>query len=49
MQRRLINAMQDLVVFPDGTVRGDGGAIVQFTYGEDGVDPMKKGYVKKYM
>ena len=49
MQRRLINAMQDLVVFPDGTVRGDGGGIVQFVYGEDGIDPMKKGYLKEYM
>ncbi|MFH1126119.1 MAG: DNA-directed RNA polymerase subunit A' [Candidatus Altiarchaeota archaeon] len=43
MQRRLINAMQDLVVYPDLTVRGDGGVIIQFKYGEDGIDPMKKG------
>jgi DNA-directed RNA polymerase subunit A' len=49
MQRRLINALQDLVVFPDRTVRGDGGVIVQFTYGEDGIDPMKKGQVQEYM
>jgi len=48
MQRRLINALQDLVVFPDGTVRGDGGAIVQFIYGEDGIDPMKIGYVRNH-
>ncbi|MBM3308806.1 MAG: DNA-directed RNA polymerase subunit A', partial [Candidatus Altiarchaeales archaeon] len=45
MQRRLINALQDLVVYPDLTVRGDGGVIVQFKYGEDGIDPMKKGYM----
>jgi DNA-directed RNA polymerase subunit A' len=45
MQRRLINAMQDLVVYPDLTVRGDGGVIIQFKYGEDGIDPMKKGYM----
>jgi DNA-directed RNA polymerase subunit A' len=44
MQRRLINALQDLVVYPDLTVRGDGGVIVQFKYGEDGIDPMKRGY-----
>ena len=44
MQRRLINALQDLKVYPDGTVRGDGGGIVQFVYGEDGIDPMKKCY-----
>ncbi len=47
MQRRLINALQDLSVHKDGTVRGDGGMIVQFHYGEDGVDPMKKGYLPK--
>ncbi|MBU0761936.1 MAG: DNA-directed RNA polymerase subunit A' [Candidatus Altiarchaeota archaeon] len=49
MQRRLINALQDLVVFPDRTVRGDGGAIIQFIYGEDGIDPSKRGHVKKYL
>lgn len=49
MQRRLINALQDLEVYPDRTVRGDGGIIVQFLYGEDGIDPMKKGYVERYL
>jgi DNA-directed RNA polymerase subunit A' len=44
MQRRLINALQDLSVHSDGTVRGDDGIIVQFIYGEDGIDPMKKGW-----
>ena len=48
MQRRLINALQDLSVHTDGTVRGDGGSIVQFVYGEDGIDPMKKGYVEEF-
>ena len=47
MQRRLINALQDLEVHPDGTVRGDGEIIVQFKYGEDGVDPMKRGYLNE--
>ncbi|MFC2162929.1 DNA-directed RNA polymerase subunit A' [Candidatus Altiarchaeota archaeon] len=46
MQRRLINALQDLVVFPDRSVRGDGGMIVQFTYGEDAIDPVKKGILE---
>jgi len=46
MQRRLINALQDLSVHSDGTVRGDGGIIVQFKYGEDNIDPMKKGFLK---
>ncbi len=41
MQRRLINALQDLRVEYDGTVRLPTGEIIQFLYGEDGVDPMK--------
>jgi len=41
MQRRLINALQDLKVDYDGTVRDPTGIIVQFKYGEDGIDPMK--------
>lgn len=48
MQRRLINALQDLKVTPDGTVRGENNMIVQFTYGEDGVDPTKKGYLEAF-
>jgi DNA-directed RNA polymerase subunit A' len=48
MQRRLINALLDLKVFPDRSVRGDGGTIVQFLYGDDGIDPMKKGYIEKH-
>ena len=40
MQRRLINALQDLVVFEDNTVRNADMSIVQFTYGGDGKDPM---------
>ncbi len=39
MQRRMINALQDLRVEYDGTVRDDRGTIIQFKYGEDGVDP----------
>jgi DNA-directed RNA polymerase subunit A' len=40
MQRRLINALQDLVVFDDMTVRNADMSIVQFVYGGDGKDPM---------
>ena len=40
MQRRLINAFQDLVVYPDKTVRDANGTIVQFLYGGDGKDAM---------
>ncbi|MCG2782445.1 MAG: DNA-directed RNA polymerase subunit A' [Candidatus Altiarchaeales archaeon] len=46
MQRRLINALQDLKVHADKSVRGDGGILVQFTYGEDGIDPVKKYYAR---
>ncbi|MCW4051530.1 MAG: DNA-directed RNA polymerase subunit A'', partial [Candidatus Bathyarchaeota archaeon] len=41
MQRRLINALEHLRVEYDGTVRNSNGDIVQFQYGEDGVDPAK--------
>ncbi len=42
LQRRMINALQDIKVEYDGTVREQtSGTIVQFRYGEDGVDPMK--------
>jgi DNA-directed RNA polymerase beta' subunit len=40
MQRRLINALQDLVVHDDLTVRNADMSIVQFLYGGDGRDPM---------
>ncbi len=41
MQRRLINALQDLYVAYDGTVRDSENNIIQFRYGEDGIDPQK--------
>ncbi len=41
MQRRLINALEDLKVKQDGTVRNTAGTIIQFKYGEDGVDPTR--------
>jgi DNA-directed RNA polymerase subunit A' len=41
MQRRLVNALEDLKVENDGTVRHTGGQIIQFVYGEDGVDPAR--------
>ncbi len=40
MQRRLINALQDLVVAEDMTVRNADMGVVQFIYGGDGKDPM---------
>jgi DNA-directed RNA polymerase subunit A' len=41
LYRRLSNAMQDLKVEYDGSVRDASGKIVQFTYGEDGLDVSK--------
>ncbi|HHD16841.1 MAG TPA: DNA-directed RNA polymerase subunit A' [Euryarchaeota archaeon] len=41
MQRRLINALEDLKVLPDRTVRNTSGIIIQFRYGEDGIDPSR--------
>jgi DNA-directed RNA polymerase subunit A' len=41
MQRRLMTALQDLKVETDGTVRTAPGRIVQFRFGDDGVDPSK--------
>jgi DNA-directed RNA polymerase II subunit RPB1 len=38
IQRRLVKAMEDLKVGYDGTVRNSNGDIVQFLYGEDGMD-----------
>jgi DNA-directed RNA polymerase subunit A' len=41
MYRRLANALQDFYVAYDGSVRTSEGFVVQFRYGEDGVDPAK--------
>jgi DNA-directed RNA polymerase subunit A' len=41
MQRRLINALEDLKVAQDGTVRNTAGTVIQFVYGEDGIDPTR--------
>jgi DNA-directed RNA polymerase subunit A' len=46
MQRRLVNALQDLKAEYDGTVRDSRGTIIQFVYGEDGVDPSKADHGK---
>ncbi len=41
LQRRLINAMQDLRVVEDLSVRDGFNRIIQFKYGEDGIDVSK--------
>ena len=40
MQRRLVNALQDMVVENDGTVRNSDKNIIQFSFGDDSIDPM---------
>jgi DNA-directed RNA polymerase III subunit RPC1 len=39
MQRRLMKALEDLTAHYDRTVRNSAGGIVQFVYGDDGLDP----------
>ncbi|HUT81731.1 MAG TPA: DNA-directed RNA polymerase subunit A' [Candidatus Bathyarchaeia archaeon] len=41
MQRRLIHALLDIKAEYDGTVRGAESEIIQFKYGDDGIDPAK--------
>ncbi|MGB9635281.1 MAG: DNA-directed RNA polymerase subunit A' [Candidatus Micrarchaeia archaeon] len=41
MQRRLINALQDLYVDYDLTVKDSDGNLIQVRYGGDGIDPMR--------
>ncbi len=38
IQRRLVKGMEDARVHYDGSVRNAGGSIIQFVYGEDGMD-----------
>ena len=47
LYRRLANALQDLKVEYDGTVRDASNKIIQFEYGEDGIDVSKseKGFI----
>ncbi|WP_409200607.1 DNA-directed RNA polymerase subunit A' [Methanobrevibacter sp. DSM 116169] len=46
MQRRLVNALQDLQVKPSGLVTDNNGLVIQTMFGEDGVDPAKSDYGK---
>lgn len=38
IQRRLVKALEDILVHYDGTTRNSLGDIIQFLYGEDGID-----------
>jgi len=46
LERRLMNALQDLKVEYDNTVRDNSKTIIQFTAGEDGIDPAKSDWGK---
>ncbi|KAJ3111157.1 DNA-directed RNA polymerase II subunit rpb1, partial [Nowakowskiella sp. JEL0407] len=41
IQRRLVKALEDVMVKYDGTVRTASGDVVEFCYGEDGMDALK--------
>ncbi len=41
MQRRLMKALEDLTVQYDGAVRNSESNLVQFRYGDDGLDPAR--------
>ncbi|MGV9171440.1 MAG: DNA-directed RNA polymerase subunit A' [Promethearchaeia archaeon] len=46
MQRRLVNALQDMVIENDGTVRNSDKNIIQFKFGDDGINPMQSDHGK---
>ncbi len=48
MQRRLINALEHIRLEYDGTVRDPHGHIIQFLYGEDGIDVAKSDHGKAF-
>ena len=41
IQRKLVKGMEDLKIHFDYTVRNSNNGIIQFLYGEDGIDPVK--------
>lgn len=41
MSRRLMKSLEDLSLLYDQTVRNASGSIIQFIYGDDGMDPAK--------
>jgi DNA-directed RNA polymerase subunit A' len=46
MQRRLVNALQDVSVKDNGMVTDNRGLIIQTMFGEDGIDPAKSDHGK---
>ena len=48
LQRCLIKQIESLIVNYDMTVRDADGSIIQFYYGEDGIDPTKSKYMDQF-
>ncbi|TIC97718.1 DNA-directed RNA polymerase I subunit rpa1 [Colletotrichum higginsianum] len=48
LQRCIIKGMEGLTVAYDSTVRDSDGTLVQFLYGEDGLDPTKQKYLTDF-
>ena len=48
LQRCLIKQLESLMVSYDMTVRDNDGSIVQFTYGDDGIDVMNTKFLDKF-
>ncbi|CDS42506.1 DNA directed RNA polymerase I subunit RPA1 [Echinococcus multilocularis] len=46
LQRSLIKHLEDLSVQYDGTVRDSGGSVIQFRYGDDGLDVCQSTFLK---
>uniref|UniRef100_A0A0R3X8X7 DNA-directed RNA polymerase n=1 Tax=Hydatigena taeniaeformis TaxID=6205 RepID=A0A0R3X8X7_HYDTA len=46
LQRSLIKHLEDLSVHYDGTVRDSGGSVIQFRYGDDGLDVCQSTFLK---
>ena len=48
LQRCLIKQLESLIVNYDMTVRDNDGSVVQFMYGEDGIDVLNTKYIDKF-
>jgi DNA-directed RNA polymerase beta' subunit len=41
IQRKLVKLLEDVTIAYDGTVRGANGHVIQFLYGDDGINPVR--------
>ncbi|GBE60427.1 DNA-directed RNA polymerase [Babesia ovata] len=47
LQRCILKSMEDVICCYDSTVRSADGTIIQFAYGEDGIDVQKSAYIDR--